>query len=170
MTTQAPTTTIVGVTHADPALRERIGRRIREAREQAGLTQAQLALLFGKMARHTIGSWEDGTTSPTADQVARIAVRCAVSADFLLGLADEPTPSGDLPAGWFVLDTERVSEILTAKTKAGLASVLAEDREHAFRIRPGAKLVSRDALAAAEAEMDEHIAALKVNAKRRTAR
>jgi transcriptional regulator with XRE-family HTH domain len=45
-----------------------IGVRLREAREEAGLTQDAAALRIG-VHRMTVGRWESGETTPTITQL-----------------------------------------------------------------------------------------------------
>lgn len=57
---------------------------IKEAREQAGLSQKQLAEMIG-VAPNTFHGYESGKHDPKPQHLAAIAAACGVSADFLLG-------------------------------------------------------------------------------------
>lgn len=60
-----------------------IGRRIKEAREKAGLDQAEL----GKACQTTnkvISSYENGRAYPPANTLALMAAACRVTIDFLV--------------------------------------------------------------------------------------
>lgn len=59
--------------------------KIREAREQCGLTQAVLADKLG-INGVTLSGYETGKHDPKSDTLARIASICGVSVDYLLGL------------------------------------------------------------------------------------
>jgi transcriptional regulator with XRE-family HTH domain len=69
-----------------------LGSRVREARERLGLSQETLAHQV-TITRNTLWYIEAGRTQhPRADQVAELAKALHVSADYLLGLTDDPTP------------------------------------------------------------------------------
>ena len=62
--------------------------RIREARKAAGLTQKQLAEKIG--VKHvSVSYYENGTVSPTYDQIQAIADATGVSVGYLLGIGEE---------------------------------------------------------------------------------
>lgn len=67
------------------------GARVREAREALGLSQTQAA---AKAGLHTsqLSSIELGHRQPRTDALARLARALEVSADWLLGLSDNPRP------------------------------------------------------------------------------
>lgn len=60
---------------------------IKEAREQAGLTQAQLAEKIGVAQSH-VARWEAGDRNPKLDALKRIATVCGAAADDLLGVSE----------------------------------------------------------------------------------
>jgi transcriptional regulator with XRE-family HTH domain len=68
------------------------GNRLREIRLQAGHTQESLAELLGVGIRQ-IWRYEKNETEPSGDMVARLARALNTSADYLLGLIDDPAPS-----------------------------------------------------------------------------
>jgi transcriptional regulator with XRE-family HTH domain len=74
------------------------GDRLKALRENKGYTHQQLAELLD-LALPQIWRYEAGKTDPSGDIVARIARVFNVSADYLLGLTDEPTPPGALEDG-----------------------------------------------------------------------
>jgi len=67
------------------------GDRLRQVREQLGYTQEQLAEVLD-IGNRQIWRYENNETDPGGDTVAQIAKTLKVSADFLLGLSDEPIP------------------------------------------------------------------------------
>jgi transcriptional regulator with XRE-family HTH domain len=67
-----------------------LGTRLREWRENRGYTQENLAELLG-ISSQQIYRYESGKNEPTADLLSRMAKTLAVSADFLLGLVDDPS-------------------------------------------------------------------------------
>lgn len=66
-----------------------IGVRLRELREQQQLTQQELADRVGSHVNQVV-RWENGKTMPTVDALARLSKELEVSADYLLGLVDQP--------------------------------------------------------------------------------
>ena len=54
------------------AQRREVGDRIRYLRRQQGVSQERLGELVG-VDRRTIGSWENGVTAPTLDDLTAVA-------------------------------------------------------------------------------------------------
>jgi transcriptional regulator with XRE-family HTH domain len=54
-------------------MRQELGRRIQEAREEAGLTQAQLAELIGLKYAQSVSNYERGKSEPRRKRLRRIA-------------------------------------------------------------------------------------------------
>jgi transcriptional regulator with XRE-family HTH domain len=69
--------------------KEAVAQRLRLAREQAGLSQGQVAKLL-EMHRPTITEIEAGRRSVTAQEIARFGELYAVDLDWLLGADDGP--------------------------------------------------------------------------------
>lgn len=69
------------------------GDRLRETREQRGISQTELAQRCN-IGEKGIWRYENGQGDPSADILARIARELDTSADYLLGLA--PIPQGKL--------------------------------------------------------------------------
>ena len=65
------------------------GQRLRECRKRAGETQGQLGELLG-IHKSRISEMESGVNTTTTEKIAMICAHYQVSADYLLGLADEP--------------------------------------------------------------------------------
>lgn len=63
------------------------GERLKELREEKGLTQAQLAKECG-LSRSGIGHWELGKRIPNLDAAAILADYFQVSIDYLAGRED----------------------------------------------------------------------------------
>ncbi|MGB9661248.1 MAG: helix-turn-helix domain-containing protein [Moorellaceae bacterium] len=63
--------------------------RLRKLREQAGLTQEELAKLLG-VERSTISRYESGNRDPSSEMLDRLAKFFNVSVDYLLGRTDDP--------------------------------------------------------------------------------
>ena len=62
--------------------------RIKQLREEDGLSQAQLAKAVG-ISQAAIALWELGDRTPSADAIIKLAEFFDVSSDYLLGLKNE---------------------------------------------------------------------------------
>lgn len=62
-----------------------IGNNIRKCREQAGLSQKQLAEKVG-VSNSRLSNWEQGINNPPADYLGKICNAINISASELLGL------------------------------------------------------------------------------------
>ena len=72
-----------------------LGERLREARERAGRQQIDVAVALNRH-RTLINKVEQGNSSLSVEGLAKAAVELGVSADYLLGLTDDPTPKEQL--------------------------------------------------------------------------
>lgn len=63
---------------------ERFGAKLRQLREEKGLTQREFAALFD-VNRATIGHYENSTSYPSADILVQMANYFHISVDQLLG-------------------------------------------------------------------------------------
>lgn len=61
---------------------------IKEAREEAGFSQRELAEIVG-VAPNTFHGYESGKHDPKSDLLVKIAIACHVSVDFLLGIQNK---------------------------------------------------------------------------------
>jgi len=61
--------------------------RLKELRIEAGLTKTQLAKAIN-VSHACIVFWENGTRTPTIDNIIPICLFFRVSSDYLIGLAD----------------------------------------------------------------------------------
>lgn len=59
-----------------------LGERLKEARETAGLTQSQIARLFG-ISRNAVSLWESGENAPTGDKIGEIAKATGFNGEWL---------------------------------------------------------------------------------------
>lgn len=62
-----------------------IGKRIKELREEKGVTQSAVAKAVG-VDRRAVIFWEQGVNEPKATYIANLARYFEVSADYLLGI------------------------------------------------------------------------------------
>ncbi len=72
------------------------GNRLRLARERIGLTIGQVVEYEGVRKGH-LSEMERGIKHPTGAMIARLARRYKTSADYLLGLVDNPSPNTSEP-------------------------------------------------------------------------
>ena len=63
--------------------------RLRETRNQNGISQSQFSTLLG-VKQNTVSNWELGIRQPDFDMLMKISKTLDVSADYLLGLSDTP--------------------------------------------------------------------------------
>ena len=80
--------------------------RLRECREEAGLSQKYVALTLG-VKEPSVSNWENGKTRPKHDNLRALAELYGVSTDYLLGLSDRQE-TAKMPSNLF-----GVSEQLT---------------------------------------------------------
>ena len=73
--------------------KELFGQRLREARTRNKETQQDLAEYLGS-AKNSISEMENGKRTTTAEKIALICEHYKISADYLLGLRDDPMPRG----------------------------------------------------------------------------
>jgi transcriptional regulator with XRE-family HTH domain len=71
--------------------KETIGERIAIIRRQKKITQKSLAIKMG-LLNYLISDYERGRRRLYDEMVARFAIALEVSADYLLGLKDDPEP------------------------------------------------------------------------------
>lgn len=72
--------------------------RIKSLRDEAGLSQADLAKELS-VAQNTVSSWENGKRDPDTDTVKQLAAFFGVSTDYLLGATDQKNASSEEDAG-----------------------------------------------------------------------
>ena len=101
----------------------RLGNRLRAARQEAGLTQAQAAQHVGVTAQ-TIRNWENARNEPTPAAIQKLADRYNVSEDALLSDVNDPlihvSPTKRFPYDRVTVDGNKLSR---ARTNANLTQV-----------------------------------------------
>ena len=65
-----------------------IGKKIKELRKEAGLTQKQVAQMRNK-SETGFASWEQGLSEPSVNDLRMLCMIFNVSANILLGLSDD---------------------------------------------------------------------------------
>lgn len=68
-----------------------IGGRIKERRKALQLNQQQLSEL-AEISQTQISRYEIGENEPTAEVIAQLAEALKTSADYLIGITDDPSP------------------------------------------------------------------------------
>ena len=76
-----------------------IGKKIKELRKEAGLTQKQLAKMLNK-SETGFASWEQGLSEPSVHDIRLLCLIFNVSADYLLGLEDETGTKTEIKNGF----------------------------------------------------------------------
>lgn len=77
-------------------LRRKVGARLSQARVRAGfVSQKDARDALGLGNTDIVGMWERGDTMPRADNLAALCRIYRVSADWVLGLSENPQISGD---------------------------------------------------------------------------
>ena len=71
--------------------KEIFGERLKEIRKKNRETQDDLALVLDVGKSH-ISEMERGNRTTTAEKIALICQHYRISADYLLGLSDDPSP------------------------------------------------------------------------------
>lgn len=73
---------------SDKELKAKISNRIRECREEKGLTQTELGEILGK-AKTTIASWEQGKSSPEATTLYKLSICFGKTLSYMYGEEDK---------------------------------------------------------------------------------
>lgn len=68
---------------------EILAKRLRELREEKGLTQRDIAQALGLSSQSTITNYEQNNRDPDYETLIKIAKYHKVSIDYLLGLTDK---------------------------------------------------------------------------------
>ena len=99
--------------------------RLGETRKAMGMRQAELAQA-AEVAQSTLSRMEDGDVNLTGTNLVKVAQALNVSADYLLGLADDPRPVREGPpitlTEWALLlavragDTKRAVRLVLEQT------------------------------------------------------
>lgn len=95
--------------------------RLKELRSRRGYTLEELAALVGR-SKSQVARWERGQT-PASDVVSNLATTFGVSADYLLGLVDQP--NGYLPESALSSDEQQLLDALrNGKLRAAMQLVI----------------------------------------------
>lgn len=114
-----------------------IGARLKIARSNAGMTQAEVASKIGTHSRN-YSKYERDEVYPSPDTLARICNALDVSADFLLGLSDDLSVRDTAKSDYILLmgsDGSRhiytipsgMSQRVEALLRAGVPEIMEDD-------------------------------------------
>lgn len=70
-------------------------QRLKQLRKEMGLSQKSLSEHLG-VTQQAVGKWETGRSSPDPSTLARLAELLETSADYLLGISEQPAESAAL--------------------------------------------------------------------------
>jgi transcriptional regulator with XRE-family HTH domain len=101
----------------NPMLPTTCSSRLTWLRVQQGQSQQDLAGIAGT-SQSAISRMEKGRSLPNGKQLIRIAKHYKVTTDWILGLAEHPTPSG-LPVGAWIVDLDYTDAIRAEVVPAG---------------------------------------------------
>lgn len=101
-----------------------LAERLRERREKRRLRNGQVALYLGITTSY-VSQMENGKKQPSLEVLTRLAKYYDTSADYLLGLTDDPSPRSDEPLPEVVRD---VIEIMLGLSEGRRAELLAHAR------------------------------------------
>jgi|SRR5208283_2888210 transcriptional regulator with XRE-family HTH domain len=113
--------------------RTEFGERLVAARQEAGLSQAQVAEKLG-ITQQSYGGWERRETALKPEHLVRLAEILNITVDYLLG-KENGRKRGGGPAGKARHIFERVSQLPRATQQRILANV--EDALTAYEVRKG---------------------------------
>lgn len=98
------------------------GERLRKLREGRRLSGRAAAQYLGISGAH-VSDMESGKSSPSVDMLVRLVAFYRTSADYILGIIDDPAPAATQHR-WHP-DAEAAAELLQAATAAKRAEMLA---------------------------------------------
>ena len=109
--------------------KKQLGRRCRQARKQAGLSQREMARLLGYKSSTAIANKENGLAYPSVVDLGFLSFRSGLSIDWIVSGVDSLKSSGDLFATTEVLSANETVLIkqyrsLNDQQKARLAFLL----------------------------------------------
>lgn len=96
-----------------------ISIRLKEIRKKRNLTQKQLAILCG-VSRSNIASWENGSRTPTYDNLINLSLQLNVDLNYLCGISDKLMYNMSLVNSYSL---SKIDEILKIDIKKRLADI-----------------------------------------------
>ena len=107
--------------------------RLKRLRKEAGFIQADMAEKLN-IKRETYTRYETGSINPPSDMILAISKLFDVSADYLLGNTNDPTPpdNRNSHADREIITIQRLRENLSAKDKEKMMQLLRITFDEAF--------------------------------------
>lgn len=99
--------------------------RIKQLRERLGYTQEDISEIV-QTSRRSVTAWETGSV-PNGEMLARLAQALQTSADFLLGLTDDPTPYNNLKNELSPQEQEIISSMRRGDTVGAIRAIVSTD-------------------------------------------
>lgn len=99
--------------------------RLKIARNSAGLSQVELAQKINS-TRSTVSGYEADGKEPDYNTLLKMCHALDVSADYLLGLTDNPSHKSDAPSSDPLDKLRRASESLSRDGRASVSSILSD--------------------------------------------
>ena len=109
-----------------------LGKRLVALRNERGLTQEQLAIVF-KMSRSTYAQYEVDRRKPDYDTLKMFSDYFGVSVDYLLGRTDDPRPVRNPKLSPDIRRIARAGEKMTPEQRERLLKVAEVLFPEAFR-------------------------------------
>lgn len=95
-----------------------IATRLKDLRDKANYAQG--AFSSKGVKQHTVSMWENGNTPQALDWLTVLAQEYHVSADYLLGLTDDPRPNANSPLSTEGREMLELFDELSARTRRQL--------------------------------------------------
>lgn len=100
--------------------------RIKELREEVGMTQKELADTIG-VDRTSIAKWESGASGAKSEMLEKLASFFSVSTDYLLGRTDRKTPAPETQDGSEDREIREYLQMIKDDSKLRMMFDLAKD-------------------------------------------
>lgn len=101
--------------------------RIKEKREESGLTQDELAHLLGKANKQTISNWENGRSEPSLADLRMLAEHLRTTVSYLV--EGVQNTSAEVPAGFTLVESEEIIKMQRELLKYREQEIKARDKE-----------------------------------------
>lgn len=106
--------------------------RLKEIRKRLGLTQSQVAESLG-IDRTRYAKWESGKARPGYESIIQLCALFETSADYLLGIMDNPTPFPENTSEELAHINARADKEAIPMTKDELVKILPTEMQEAVR-------------------------------------
>lgn len=106
--------------------------RLKESRKRLALTQSQVAESLG-IERTRYAKWESGKARPGYESIIQLCALFGTSADYLLGIIDDPTPFPEITPEEMAELEARADREAVPMTEDELLSKIPADMQAAMR-------------------------------------